>query len=907
MARSRSPVLRTLPQNHLDIAEVVSRAGTFEAGGDLASAIQTYREWLRHAAKWPHAWVGFYNLGVLLSKANDLDGARDAYAASLKQKPNHAPTLVNLGSIHEREARFDDAVACWKSALALCDQSDEPDPKLLSSILNNLGRRFDRMDRFPEALKMYTRCLGLQPDNEDLLYHWIYVRQHICEWPIHADLPGISHEQMLDATSPVALLAISDDPALQLRAAIHHRVGPSSAVIERLSPASGYTHERLRIGYLSSNFGAHAVSVLTAQLYELHDRSRFEIYGFCWSPEDNSALRERVRNGMDHFIRINEMSDEEAARAIRETEIDILIDLQGQTRGARPSILAYKPAPVQIAYLGFPATCGMPEIDYILADRYVLPEESAQYFTEKPLYLPDCFQINDNQRKVGASKNRSEYGLPDGAFVFCSFNKNTKFNPGIFSAWMRILQRTPNSVLWLLAADERTRENLSKHAERHGITSERLVFAPRVPLGDYLAQYAAADLFLDISPFNGGTTVADALWMALPVLTLSGRSFASRMGGSLLHAIGLPELITTDLDAYESLAVELGNEPDKLQALKAQLIKNKSTCPLFDSAQFTRHLEDIFSRVALSAPVPVVAASPKPMPISVAGSDVAERRIYFVFCAPAFEHASGDVYAMHAMAEDMYALGCNVGMLATLGMPGSRVPLITADFLGTVRANGMMIVAIYPESVTDDVLKADYAVWWQLNYPVMLTSNGGSKPDWADRVLSFDAEAGKNCQRNGELNYPLYDPDFFCPNDAIPKTETAYYVHRIFNHVESIDTPVQPTLVLNPESKQSDKQLREALWRSKVVISHEWSGTLVMAQLCGVPVILMPSPVLSTSVRYGGPTMPGVAWGYSEQSVEIARQSLAEVSALHRMRKLTWPQTLLAEVREWIAGVKAKS
>jgi hypothetical protein len=232
--------------------------------------------------------------------------------------------------------------------------------------------------------------------------------------------------------------------------------------------------------------------------------------------------------------------------------------------------------------------------------------------------------------------------------------------------------------------------------------------------------------------------------------------------------------------------------------------------------------------------------------------------------------------------------------------------LIAPDFLDTVRAAGMLIVAIYPEIVTGNVLKADYAVWWLLNEPGLLKHNWDGNHDWADRVLIFGAEVGKNCPCDGELNYPLYDPDFFYPNDAIQKTETTYYVHRIFNHIETIDTPVQPTLVLNQEIKQTYKQLRAALWRSKVVISHEWSGTLVIAQLCGVPVILMPSPVLSPSLPYGGPTSPGSAWGYSEQSLDRARQSLPEVSALHRARKHTWPQTLLAEVREWVAGVKAK-
>ena len=854
MAKPRNDSRRAPAKRLPSVADISIEANALEAMGNPAGAVQVYREWLAQTAS-ADAWIVHFNVGVLLNRLGESQQAAAAYAAAIALNPGYIPSYINLGRVHESQRNYAEAIAEWTRALQLLDASATPDANLLRVTLNNLGRRLEMMGQIAAALAMYTRSLEVQPDQEIVLYHLIYLRQQQCAWPIYAPLPGISIEHMVAATSPLAMLAISDDPSLQLRAAIRHRPELPSADMPRLAPPSGYSHDRLRIGYLSSNFGIHPVSALTAELYELHDRSRVEVFGFCWSPEDNSDMRRRVRDAMDQFICIGQVSDEAAARMIRDAEIDILVDLQGQTAGARPNILAYRPAPVQIAYLGFPGTSGLAEIDYVLVDRYVACPEAVDSFSEKLLYLPDCFQVNDRKRSAAPALSRREYGLPEDAFVFCTFNKNTKFNPEFFSAWMRILTRTPNSVLWLLAADDAARKNLIRHAALHGIAAERLVFAPRVPMAQYLARFTVADLFLDISPFNGGTTVSDALWMGLPVLTCSGR-----------------------------------------------LAANRDSHPLFDTPKFVGHLEDIFSRVALRPTRHDQAKTPN----LIGAALVAEREIYFVVYAPAFQRTSGGVYALHALAEDMYAMGCNVGVLAAEGMPGARVPLISLQHLEDVRAAGLLIVAIYPEIVTGNSLNADYAVWWLLNYPGFLKDNWDGNHDWADRVVSFGPEVGKQCRCDAELIYPLYDPDFFFPNAAIPKTEITYYVHRIFNVAETIQAPVSPTFILNPANKLSYKQLRLALWKSKVVISHEWSGTLVIAQLCGVPVILMQSPALSADVQYGGASMPGAAWGYSEQSIALATRTLATVRRVHRERKDTWQRNLLAEIGLWVAGVKHK-
>ena len=299
----------------------------------------------------------------------------------------------------------------------------------------------------------------------------------------------------------------------------------------------------------------------------------------------------------DHFIRLDTLDDDDAAQLIRKHEIDILIDLHGQTRGARPQMIARRPAPIQITYLGLPATTGLPAIDYVIADRFLIPEEYAHFYSEKPLYLPDVYQVSDRRRPCAEAPSRQECGLPDDAFVFCSLNNNHKYTPEVFACWMNILRRVPHSVLWLLADNRWAEENLRKEAEKHGIDSGRLLFSKRVSPEQYLARYTAADLFLDTFPFNAGTTANDALWMGLPILTLSGKSFAARMAGALLSAANLPELITFKLEDYEEQAVALAQDRTKLAAIKEKLVAARQESPLFDSKAFAQHLENSFIRL----------------------------------------------------------------------------------------------------------------------------------------------------------------------------------------------------------------------------------------------------------------------------------------------------------------------
>jgi predicted O-linked N-acetylglucosamine transferase (SPINDLY family) len=582
----------------LPIAELFAITQQLTQAGQAAQSIALFRQWLEHTQS-PVAYAVLFNLAVTLSNEKDDAGAEAAYRRALELKPTFLEGHLNLGTLLERKGEVVEALSLWNQVTVLASPAVEADRPFYLQALNNMGRLLELKKQLPEAEDMMARSLRADPHQGKVLTHLIHLRQKQCKWPVYAPLEGVSLQEMVDNTSALAMLSASADPAQQLAAArrfVAEKVMPPTTP---LAPADGYAHQRLRIGYLSSDLQAHAVSILTAELYELHDRSKVEVYAFSWSHEDGTPLRARVVQAMDHYIRIGAMSDEEAARCIRSHEIDILVDLHGLTLGTRPDILSWRPAPVQLTYLGFPGPTALPCIDYVLADEFVLPPELAPYFTEKPLYLPHTFQINDRQRAIGPRPSRADCGLPDDAFVFCSFNNNFKITEEVFASWMRILAQVPGSVLWLVADHEAVRSNLAAAAAAQGIDPARLYFAGRVGPAEYLARYQVADLFLDTAPFNAGTTASDALWAGLPLLTCAGRTFSARMAGSLLLAAGLPELVTHTPQDYEATAVALARDPARLAVLKQRLADNRLSCPLFDSPRFVRDLETLFERIAV--------------------------------------------------------------------------------------------------------------------------------------------------------------------------------------------------------------------------------------------------------------------------------------------------------------------
>lgn len=579
----------------LEPVRMVTLAERMSGAGRHQELLLTYRHWLQHHVT-PLNHVIRFNLGVLLAQMGDNAGAEQEYREALREAPGFRQAWFNLGTVLEKQHRREHAVDTWEALLSVLVDGGDADLPMRVMCLNNLGRLLEDMREFARAEDYLRASLLIDPAQPNVIQHWVHLRQKQCKWPVYAPLPGLSPGQMLKATSPLAMLAISDDTGLQLATAVHFARERIQYRQPALAPVGGYRHERLRIGFLSSDLCMHAVSLLTVELFELLDKSRFELYGFCWSREDGSEVRARIKAALDHFVPIGALDDATAARLIRHHEIDALIDLQGLTSGARPDIIAARPAPVQMTYLGFPGPTGMPSIDHVFADRYLIPDGERPFYSEVPLYLPGVYQCSDRKRPVGVRPSRAECGLPGQGTVFCCFNNNYKFTPDMFATWMRILARVPGSVLWLLADNPWAKEQMLARAVEAGIDPARLVFGARLAPPDYLARYAVADLFLDCFPFNAGTTANDALFMGLPVLTLSGRAFASRMAGALLTALGVPELITHTLADYEEQAVALGSDPVALAALRRKVETARQTSALFDMSRFVQAFCDVIEQ-----------------------------------------------------------------------------------------------------------------------------------------------------------------------------------------------------------------------------------------------------------------------------------------------------------------------
>ena len=583
-------------QGEFDIIQLFNHTEQMEQKGLTSLAAVLYQTWLlRNQTQ--HNHLAYFNLGVALSNEGDMPGAKEAYSQAIQLAPAFVQPHFNLGTIHERLGQTAAAIAEWR----WIDDNVGPDlaeyRSLLLLALNNLGRILENIKQYANAQGYLTKSLAFEPNQPDVLHHWIHLRQRQCAWPVYTSVAGVSPDLMRQSTSAVCMLSLSDDPEVQLSAAHNYVRDKVNSNVPALATTKAYDHKKIRVGYCSSDFCLHPVALLTAELFELHDRENFEIYGYCWTKEGDSTTRQRIINAMDHFERINTLSDEVAAKLIRDHEIDILIDLQGQTLGARANLLAYRPAPIQITYLGLPATTALPSIDYVIADRFLIPEEYAHFYSEKPLYMPDIYQVSDRQRQSAPIPTRESCKLPSEGFVFCSFNNNYKYTPEVFDIWMAILRKVPGSVLWLLSDNFWAEANLKNEAKARGVDADRLIFTSRVSPERFLAHCAMADLFLDTFPFNAGTTANDALWMGLPVLTCCGRSFASRMAGALLTAANLPELITYDLSAYEDKAVALAQDSEQCLRLREHLHQVRSDGVLFDTPRFVRNLEQHFKRL----------------------------------------------------------------------------------------------------------------------------------------------------------------------------------------------------------------------------------------------------------------------------------------------------------------------
>jgi protein O-GlcNAc transferase len=533
----------------------------------------------------------FNNRGNALLGLKRVDEAFVSYNQAIALKADYADAFSNRGNALQELGRTDEALASYNQAIVL-----KPDH---ADAFNNRGDMFWKLRCFDEARASYTQAIALMPGHKFAFSGLAGCTIQVCDWTQRDRLSGEVRQHVIERKSqiwPFLLLGYNDDAAMHLACAQNYVLDRFNGVPQRLGSRAIWRHDKIRVAYLSGDFRRHATAYLASELFERHDRSRFEVIGVSFGPDDGSDMRSRLAAAFDQFIDVRLQSDQDVARLINDLQVDIAVDLNGHTQYGRLGILAFRPAPIQVTYLGFPGTTGTDFIDYIIGDAIVLPFDQQPYSTERIVHLPDCYQVNDEKRTIAPrTPTRGELGLPAEGFVFCCFNNTWKITPAVFDVWMRLLNTIEGSVLWLFRDNGNAETNLRKEAAVRGIDPTRLIFADRLPLQDHLARHRLADLFLDTLPCNAHTTASDALWSELPVLTWRGKTFAGRVAASLLNAVGLPELVTDNLEEYEGLALRLATDWSLRTAFRERLQKNRLQCPLFDTDRFRRHIESAYA------------------------------------------------------------------------------------------------------------------------------------------------------------------------------------------------------------------------------------------------------------------------------------------------------------------------
>jgi predicted O-linked N-acetylglucosamine transferase (SPINDLY family) len=569
-----------------------------------------------------------YYLGSSYLELNIPDQAIRFFSASINKGGNFFEGLHDLATAQAMVGNEKEAIENFKKAIALNPQSPE--------VFYNLGKAYDALKEYKEAVRCYDIAIqiwpdfaqahfnkataladlglnelavveyrhaqSLKPDMEFLCGNLIHTEMKICDWDklnskIKGLMDAVNHTNHL-ISEPFSMISISNSEALNLRVASGFTKAKFlETKLDKKIHVNKNKKDKIHVGYFSADFHNHATAILMAEFFELHDKNRFHITAFSFGPVTNDDMHNRVKIAFDEFIEVQDKSDESIANLSQNLGIDIAIDLKGYTQDGRPKIFSYRAAPIQISYLGYPGTLGASYMDYIIADPIIIPESNREFYTEKIIYLPNCYQANDSKRAISSQVlSRSEAGLPKDGFVFCCFNQNYKITPQVFDCWMQILHKVDKSVLWLLEDSVTAVANLKKEALAQGISPERLIFAKRMQLPEHLARHQLADVFLDTLPYNAHTTASDALWAGLPVLTCIGKTFPGRVAASLLKAVGLSELITNTHEEYIDLAINLANNPQRLRTIRNKLAENRLSSPLFDSTLFTKHLEAGFQK-----------------------------------------------------------------------------------------------------------------------------------------------------------------------------------------------------------------------------------------------------------------------------------------------------------------------
>jgi predicted O-linked N-acetylglucosamine transferase (SPINDLY family) len=536
------------------------------------------------------AW---FNRGNTFAEITQYEQAIASYDTAIRTKPDYAHAWSNRGNALTRLKQYEKALTSHEKATSLGPNYAET--------WANKGNTLVELKQYEQALASFEKAISINPVYEFCLGQKLHTQMHMCKWrDLQSQLAKLSEtiSNGMLVSQPFQALALLDEPTVLQRSAeiyMKEKYPARGSLVDFLKKDGT---DRIRIGYYSADYHNHATSYLMAELFEVHDRTRFEIFGFSFGPNKQDEMRERVSAGVDHFHEVSSKSDQEIAELSRALGIDIAVDLKGFTQDSRTGIFAEICAPIQVSYLGYPGTMASPYIDYIIADPVLIPPEMENYYTEKVVYLPDCYQINDGKRSISKNEfTRKEFGLPDDQFVFCCFNNNYKILPETFDSWMRILRSVEGSVLWLIESNSFSAANLREEATARGVDGSRLIFAKPIKPDEHLARHHLADLFLDTLPYNAHTTASDALWVGLPIITRIGHSFAARVSASLLSAVGLTELITSEAKQYESLAIELAQNPSKLAAIRKKLDINRPNSSLFNATIFAKHIENAYSLI----------------------------------------------------------------------------------------------------------------------------------------------------------------------------------------------------------------------------------------------------------------------------------------------------------------------
>jgi protein O-GlcNAc transferase len=568
---------------------------------------------------------GLNNRGNVLRDMGRLQEALDSFTAALALSPGFAVAQCNRGHTLLDLKRPGEALACFEALLQDLPDDGEALFGRAAALLQS-GQRLEQaaadfersaafgiertealvgqasvlaeLQRYGEAAKCLAEVLAVAPEREYVRGSLLYSRLRICDWD---ELPArgadlISRVRRDErVTYPLLLLSLTDSPEQHLahgRSFVAYKYPEVTSLGPCVARVEAGAGRPLRVAYLSADFRDHPVSHLLVGALERHDREHFEVLGVSLRAGEGGVFEQRLRGAFDRFIDASECSDRDVAHLLREREVDIAVDLMGFTQGLRPGIFAHRAAPVQVSYLGYAGTLGAPYMDYLLADAVVIPPEDEPYYSEKIVRLPHCYLPNDDRREIGPTPTRAQAGLPESGLVLCAFTNAYKINPPVFDIWMRLLREVPQSVLWLRGMGNEARENLLREAQTRGVEGARLIFAPHVPsMAEHLGRHRLADLYLDTLPYNAHSTACDALWAGVPVLTCAGRSFAARVAASALTAVGLPELITHSLEEYERRALELAQQPQRLQELRTRLEQRRLSSPLFDTARLCRGLE----------------------------------------------------------------------------------------------------------------------------------------------------------------------------------------------------------------------------------------------------------------------------------------------------------------------------